>query len=589
RMCEMYGYSREEALELTIEDLSSGEHPYTQEEAQKRIQKTKEEGPITFEWRAQKKDGTLFWVEVTLKEAEIAGESKILASIRDISERKETEEHYRTIVETSPETIAITDLEGKIIDCNQKAVEMLELPSKDKLIGKSAFDIIAPEDREKAAENLEKTLEKGEIRNIEYTILDFDGNEFLAEISVSVIQDAEGNPVSFMAIVRDITERKVAKKYLEENKNKIERLHEISAELQTYDSEEDIYSFAVEAAEDVLEFDICEISVPEDDVMKGLVRSSELTEKVSSKSNPLPIDNSVAGKTYLENRSFIVEDIHVEDQANPTLERFKSAISVPIGEHGIFQALSTDVDDFGEEDLKMAELLMDHVKEALERVEMEEREEFLYSLLRHDVQNKTQLVKGYLDLLEEDIDLPDEADDYIQKAKKVARASDEIIEKVRKLNQIKEEDEIGDVEVDSVLDQVLSEHESQLEKENIDVEVQTSGCKVKGGTLLQEMISNLVENSIKHSDCDNIRIRGEYEGDECVVTVEDDGKGVPDKNKEKIFEKGFKEGENAGSGLGMYLAKEIVESYGGSVEVKDSELGGVRFDIALEKAENLND
>ncbi|MFW6064919.1 MAG: sensor histidine kinase, partial [Candidatus Natronoplasma sp.] len=123
-----------------------------------------------------------------------------------------------------------------------------------------------------------------------------------------------------------------------------------------------------------------------------------------------------------------------------------------------------------------------------------------------------------------------------------------------------------------------------LEKEGIDIEVQTSGCKVKGGTLLQEMISNLVENSIKHSDCDKIRIKSECEGDECIVTVEDDGKGISDEVKEKIFDRGFTKGENAGSGLGMYLVKEIVGSYGGRVEVKDSELGGARFDVRLKKS-----
>ncbi|MFW6064776.1 MAG: PAS domain S-box protein, partial [Candidatus Natronoplasma sp.] len=98
-------------------------------------------------------------------------------------------------------------------------------------------------------------------------------------------------------------------------------------------------------------------------------------------------------------------------------------------------------------------------RDITERKEAEEREEFLHSLLRHDVQNKTRLVKGYLDLLEEDVDLPDEAKDYIQKAEKVTKASEEIIEKVRKLNQIKEEDEIKEIDIDSVLDQVLTEHE----------------------------------------------------------------------------------------------------------------------------------
>ncbi|MFP4001865.1 MAG: ATP-binding protein, partial [Thermoplasmata archaeon] len=55
------------------------------------------------------------------------------------------------------------------------------------------------------------------------------------------------------------------------------------------------------------------------------------------------------------------------------------------------------------------------------------------------------------------------------------------------------------------------------------------------------------------------------------------------------FEKGYKYGESGGTGLGMYIVKEIVESYGGSVEVKDSELGGARFDVHMEKVQRLSD
>lgn len=69
------------------------------------------------------------------------------------------------------------------------------------------------------------------------------------------------------------------------------------------------------------------------------------------------------------------------------------------------------------------------------------------------------------------------------------------------------------------------------------------------------------------------------------MMIEDDGIGIPEEDKERVLEKGFKKGEKAGSGLGMYLAKEVIESYDGSIEVKDSDLGGARFDIHLKKSE----
>ncbi|MEF8832644.1 MAG: sensor histidine kinase, partial [Candidatus Thermoplasmatota archaeon] len=69
-------------------------------------------------------------------------------------------------------------------------------------------------------------------------------------------------------------------------------------------------------------------------------------------------------------------------------------------------------------------------------------------------------------------------------------------------------------------------------------------------------------NSIKHSGGKRILVSTKSKDDELVCTVEDDGKGVPDEAKEKIFERGYKKGETGVSGVGLYMVKEIAESYG---------------------------
>lgn len=102
--------------------------------------------------------------------------------------------------------------------------------------------------------------------------------------------------------------------------------------------------------------------------------------------------------------------------------------------------------------------------------------------------------------------------------------------------------------------------------------------------LIKEVFTNLITNSIKHSEGDKIRISCEDSSDEAICRIEDDGKGIPDDKKQKIFKKGYTTDTAGGSGLGMFLVKTLIESYGGSIEVKDSELGGARFDIYLNKA-----
>jgi PAS domain S-box-containing protein len=131
---------------------------------------------------------------------------------RKVEERtgdlRKSQEKLKSTFNASPDAITVTDLSGKIIECNQAALHINGCSVREDLIGKSAFDFIAKKDHERVMENLKKTLEQGSVKNIEYTCLTKDGSEFPAELSASVMRDALGNPVAFVGILKDITERK---------------------------------------------------------------------------------------------------------------------------------------------------------------------------------------------------------------------------------------------------------------------------------------------------------------------------------------------------------------------------------------------
>lgn len=223
-------------------------------------------------------------------------------------------------------------------------------------------------------------------------------------------------------------------------------------------------------------------------------------------------------------------------------------------------------------------------KDITERKKAEEREEFLHSLLGHDVGNKAQIVRVYLELAEEH-DLSEEVRGYLAKARKAAQNGLDIIEKVRLLREI-EKEETGVVSIDPVIKSVVEENLASVRDKNIEIEMAWPNfdCKIQGGSLLNELFTNLIGNSIKHSGGSKIRISGEELEDEIIFSIDDDGKGIPGDVREKIFEKGFKSGKTAGSGLGLFLVRRIAEIYGGKVELEDSELGGARFDVHLRKA-----
>jgi len=89
RMLEIYGYEREEALAVNIGYLSEGSHPYTQAAAVEMVHKAMSEGPQVFEWLCRRKSGELFWTEVSLKVVSNQKLDRIIAVVRDISERKQ--------------------------------------------------------------------------------------------------------------------------------------------------------------------------------------------------------------------------------------------------------------------------------------------------------------------------------------------------------------------------------------------------------------------------------------------------------------------------------------------------------------------
>lgn len=222
-------------------------------------------------------------------------------------------------------------------------------------------------------------------------------------------------------------------------------------------------------------------------------------------------------------------------------------------------------------------------KDISERKAAEERAEFLHSLLRHDLSNKLQVIKGNLQLLDQR-DALQEGEERFEHALNGIEEATELIENVRMLSKLEGEIEAEPVRLDEAVGEAVERHEDLRKQQGMTIENHLEGpISVRGGAILKELFANLIENALVHSGGSTIRITTEERDDEVVVTFEDDGDGIPDDKKEKILQKGYSGTGSSGSGLGMHLVGEIAETYDGEFAVRDSELGGARFDVTLEK------
>ncbi|MGH3357243.1 MAG: ATP-binding protein [Nocardioidaceae bacterium] len=119
--------------------------------------------------------------------------------------------------------------------------------------------------------------------------------------------------------------------------------------------------------------------------------------------------------------------------------------------------------------------------------------------------------------------------------------------------------------------------------------VDTSGvraARVRGDeNLLARVVRNLTDNAARHASS-TVRLSLRSDDTDVVLEVEDDGSGIPEAERERVFERFVRLDEartrdNGGSGLGLAIVRELVHLHGGSVDVGDGALGGARFEARL--------
>jgi len=225
RAVDMYGCtSKDELLGKSIFEIISPQYIETA------LRLAGKDSYRKLELVLRRKNGTAFWAELNVTAIKDAqhNPTALFGVIRDITERKEaektlqeSEELYRTLIEASPYAITINDMQGRIFLVNQQSVEIHKCKSREDLLGKNAFDFIAPEDKEKLMGKMKKIIEAGGERLMEYSLRDMNGRCFPVEVCCAILKDKDGNPQAMMALGSDITERKKMEQALAEEKERL--------------------------------------------------------------------------------------------------------------------------------------------------------------------------------------------------------------------------------------------------------------------------------------------------------------------------------------------------------------------------------
>jgi signal transduction histidine kinase len=222
--------------------------------------------------------------------------------------------------------------------------------------------------------------------------------------------------------------------------------------------------------------------------------------------------------------------------------------------------------------------------------------ELYLDLMSHDINNVNQIGIGFLEMaLEKPQGMSAEVRELLTRPLEALESSSRLIKNVSKLQRAREgEFRVAKTNVGEVIRELMPKYSGATGRD-IRIDYHGGDCYVMANELLTDVFSNIIGNAIKHSsgpltiDIDVKKVR--EDGHEyCVVSVADNGPGIPDSLKQKLFVR-FQRGtaKTSGRGLGLYLVKTLVDDYHGKVWVEDRVPGdytkGAKFVVKLTATE----
>jgi signal transduction histidine kinase len=213
------------------------------------------------------------------------------------------------------------------------------------------------------------------------------------------------------------------------------------------------------------------------------------------------------------------------------------------------------------------------------------KDEFI-SIASHELKSPIQPIFGFAELAQSgDIDQKEAWDGVTILAKKLQDLANDVLDVTRiesnRLTLYQEDISLNDTikEAAMMARTGLSKNIKILEEPDQDVTVHADRSR------LDQVLRNLINNSIKFTDSGHITIKSAIKQNEATISVSDTGNGIPQEILPRIFgkfaTKGHGQDNQAGNGLGLFLCKGIIEAHGGKITAKNNPDCGATFEFTI--------
>jgi|AntRauTorckE6833_2_1112554.scaffolds.fasta_scaffold00145_18 diguanylate cyclase (GGDEF)-like protein len=293
---------------------------------------------------------------------------------KKINNNKLIDINYEDLFNKFTYPMLILDQNDRIKKANGAFLVEFDLILED-ILNKSIEKIIKVNESENITAYLKQKNDAGKVfkGELEISISNFEEKKYkIINLPIDQKGDLTGRHLIFIEVNLDELNSSTM---LRKSRRKIKDLHNTALKMKEVKTQKEVYNLTIKAAENILDFDLCTLDIVEGDKLVVKTTSRSL-QKGDSITTDLKVQ-SLATHVYNNKSSHLTGDIQKLKFAKPTSDKYHSAITIPIGELGIFQAVSTKFNEFTREDLELVELLIAHTNSALKRIDYEKRITYL--------------------------------------------------------------------------------------------------------------------------------------------------------------------------------------------------------------------